>query len=74
MLIDALRDRAKTMKEFALLAQNIIEAPTAYDETAVAKFLSKEALEILEAYKESLHVNGVLNHMRLSLKHPLKPF
>lgn len=62
LLIDALRDRAKTMKEFALLAQNIIEAPTAYDETAVAKFLSKEALEILEAYKESLHVNGVLNH------------
>lgn len=57
LLIDALRDRAKTMKEFALLAQQIIETPTTYDETAVAKFLSKEAVGILEAYFDALHVN-----------------
>lgn len=57
LLIDALRDRAKTMKEFALLAQQIIETPTTYDETAVAKFLSKEAVGILEAYLDALHVN-----------------
>lgn len=56
LLIDALKDRAKTMKEFALLAQQIIETPTTYDETAVAKFLSKEAVGILEAYLDALHV------------------
>lgn len=56
LLIDALRDRAKTMKEFALLAQQILQAPTVYDETAVSKFLSREALEILKAYEQALHV------------------
>ena len=60
LLIDALRERAKTMKEFALLAQQIITAPTTYDETAVAKFLSKEAVSILETYGEALHVKGAL--------------
>ncbi|MBP9493253.1 MAG: glutamate--tRNA ligase [Sulfurospirillum sp.] len=57
LLIDALRERAKTMKEFALLAQQIIAAPTVYDEAAVAKFLSKEAISILEMYLNALHVN-----------------
>lgn len=60
LLIDALRERAKTMKEFALLAQQIITAPTTYDETAVAKFLPKEAVSILETYGEALHVKGAL--------------
>lgn len=60
LLIDALRERAKTMKEFALLAQQIITSPTMYDETAVAKFLSKEAVSILETYGEALHVKGAL--------------
>ena len=48
------------MKEFALLAQQIIIAPIMYDETAVAKFLSKEAVSILETYGEALHVKGAL--------------
>lgn len=61
LLIDALRERAKTMKEFALLAQQIIETPHSYDEAAVSKFLSKEALDILEAYQDALHVKGDLN-------------
>lgn len=42
------------MKEFALLAQQIIETPHSYDEAAVSKFLSKEALDILEAYQDAL--------------------
>lgn len=50
VLIGMLKERAKTMKEFALMAKQILHAPTSYDEVAVGKFLHAEALGILETY------------------------
>lgn len=54
LLIDALRDRAKTLVEFASLAKQILEAPTCYDEKAVEKFLTADGLGVLEHYFEAL--------------------
>ena len=54
LLIDALRDRAKTMVEFASMVKQILEEPKEYDEKAVAKFLTPEALNTLEAFENAL--------------------
>ncbi|MBP1681152.1 MAG: glutamate--tRNA ligase [Proteobacteria bacterium] len=54
LLIDALRDRAKTLVEFASLAKQILEAPMCYDEKAVEKFLTADGLAVLEHYLEAL--------------------
>jgi len=50
LLIDALRERAKTLVELAAGVRTIIEAPKAYDEKAVSKFMSPETLELLELF------------------------
>lgn len=49
-LITALKERAKTMKEFAIMAEQILLSPSSYDDVAVGKFLHAEALVILENY------------------------
>lgn len=54
LLIDALRDRAKTLVEFASLAKQILETPMCYDEKAVEKFLTTDGLAVLEHYLEAL--------------------
>lgn len=54
LLIDALKERAKTLVEFAHLAKQILEAPMCYDEKAVEKFLNDDAVVILEHYFEAL--------------------
>jgi len=53
-LIDLLRDRAKTIKELAVMVKNIVDEPTNYDEKAYKKFIKGDALEILKAFKETL--------------------
>ena len=50
LIVDSLRERAKTIKEFAIMANTILQEPKTYDEKAVNKFLNDEALEILEKY------------------------
>ena len=59
-LINLLRDRAKDMNEFSLMASSILNTPKEYDEQAVAKFLTKESLELLSAYNEVLKASGDL--------------
>jgi glutamyl-tRNA synthetase len=59
-LINLLRDRAKDMNEFSLMASSILNTPKEYDEQAVAKFLNKESLELLSAYNEVLKASGDL--------------
>jgi len=54
LLLDALRDRAKTLVDFAQMIQQIINAPQAYDEKAVGKFLDEKAVEILTQYNDEL--------------------
>lgn len=59
-LIDALRERAKTLKEFAIMVNQIIHAPSSYDEGAVSKFLGGEAIAILQKYLSALEQQGVM--------------
>jgi glutamyl-tRNA synthetase len=59
-LVNLLRDRAKDMNEFSLMASSILNTPKEYDEQAVTKFLNKESLELLSAYNEVLKASGDL--------------
>ncbi len=54
LFIDALRDRAKTLVEFAIMIRQIVDAPKTYNEKAVEKFLDTKAVEILSEYKNTL--------------------
>ena len=62
ILIDALRERAKTLKEFAEKSRLILDEPQDYNQKAVKKFLKAEAIGIakdflnyLTVYKEDLN-------------------
>ncbi len=50
ILIDSLRERAKTLKEMAQKTKNILDRPKNYDEKAVKKFLKNDAKEIAEKF------------------------
>jgi glutamyl-tRNA synthetase len=55
-LVEMLRERAKTIKEFAMMVEQIVHAPKSYDEVAVNKCMSGEVKTLLSAYMEALHV------------------
>ena len=57
-LIDILRERAKTIKELAVMASSIVNEPTNYDEKAYKKFIKGDALKNLEAFRDTLLANG----------------
>ncbi len=70
ILIDALKERAKTLKEFAEKARLILEQPNEYNEKAVKKFLKADSkkiaeqfLDFLKNYNESLKVPADYNEM-----------
>lgn len=88
ILIDSLRERAKTIAEFADMAKNIIEEPECYDEKAVSKFMKPEAIENLRDFfkylkdsKKTLHLpvdfeevsKAFLEEKGLKLKHIAQP-
>ena len=50
ILLDALKERAKTLKELAELTREILETPTSYDAKAVKKAFKGNALEVLNAF------------------------
>ena len=50
ILLDELKDRAKTLKELAELTQEILSTPQAYDEKAIKKAFKGNAIEILQAF------------------------
>ena len=50
ILLDALKERAKTVKELANLVVEVTSAPTSYDEKAVKKVMKDNALEVLNAF------------------------
>ena len=54
ILLDALKERAKTLAELAKMAREILEAPSEYDEKAVKKAFKGDAKEILEDFKSTL--------------------
>ena len=53
-LLDILRARAKNLNELIASAKTLINAPSNYDEKAVAKFINAEALLNLKQFKEAL--------------------
>ena len=54
ILLDALKERAKTLKELAQLVNEVITTPTVYDEKAVKKAFKGNAVEVLETFANKL--------------------
>ncbi|WP_324171574.1 glutamate--tRNA ligase [Sulfurimonas sp.] len=54
ILLDALKERAKTLKELAILTNEILITPTSYDEKAIKKAFKGEATSILNAFGTKL--------------------
>jgi glutamyl-tRNA synthetase len=61
ILLDALKERAKSMKELAVLIKSILETPTAYDDKAVKKAFKGDAMEILKAFSQKLEAAQTLH-------------
>ena len=54
ILLDALKERAKTLAQMAQMAKEILEAPSEYDSKATKKALKGEWREILQAFLQKL--------------------
>lgn len=54
MLLDALKDRAKTLSEMATLVSEILVAPASYDEGALKKGFKAESREILATFSDAM--------------------
>ena len=54
ILLDALKERAKTLKELADLAKEILNRPTSYDEKAVKKAYKSGAKDIVANFRGKL--------------------
>jgi len=54
ILLDALKERAKTLKELAELVNEIVITPTSYDAKAVKKAFKGEAISVLNAFGAKL--------------------
>jgi len=61
ILLDALKERAKTLKELANMVQEIITSPTSYDEKAMKKAFKGDAVKILELFANRLEEAGDLH-------------
>lgn len=61
ILLDALKERAKTLKELAQLVTEIVITPTSYDEKAIKKAFKGEPFPILNAFSEKLKNAGELH-------------
>lgn len=69
ILLDALKDRAKTIKEMAQLVNEILIAPASYDEKAVAKSFKGDAIDVLNTFaakvksSDELHLPSDYHHL-----------
>jgi len=61
ILLDALKERAKTLAELAKMTEEILQAPSEYDAKAVKKAFKGDAKEILEDFKSTLAAKGELH-------------
>jgi glutamyl-tRNA synthetase len=61
ILLDALKERAKTLKELANMVQEIINEPKEYDEKAMKKAFKGDAVKILELFANRLEEAGELH-------------
>lgn len=69
ILLDSLKERAKTLKDLAELTKEILATPDSYDEKAVAKAFKADAIEVLNAFSakvaasEELHLPSDYHHL-----------
>jgi len=69
ILLDELKERAKTLKELASLTKEILETPTTYDEKAVKKAFKGNAIEVLNTFgakvgnAKELHLPSDYHHL-----------
>ncbi|MBA1438506.1 MAG: glutamate--tRNA ligase [Epsilonproteobacteria bacterium] len=61
VLLDALKERAKTLKELSEMAKEILNAPNEYDPKGVKKAFKGDAIEILETFKAKLQAANNLH-------------
>jgi glutamyl-tRNA synthetase len=61
ILLDALKDRAKTLKEMAAMVNEVITLPSEYDAKAAKKAFKGEAKAILEDFKMKLQVRDEMH-------------
>ncbi len=61
ILLDVLKERAKSMKELALLIKSILEAPTEYDDKAVKKAFKEDSIAVLKAFSEKIETAEALH-------------
>ncbi|MCX6077636.1 MAG: glutamate--tRNA ligase [Campylobacterales bacterium] len=54
ILLDVIKERAKTLKELAELAKEILETPTVYDEKAFKKAFKEDSIEVLNTFGAKL--------------------
>jgi len=57
ILLDALKERAKTLKELAQLVKEILTTPTEYEAKAIKKAFKDNAFDVLNAYSDKLKIN-----------------
>lgn len=60
VLYTALKDRVQTLKDFAALANEILNIPSSYDEKSMQK-IDKEGFEIIKKFKDTLLMSGLDN-------------
>ena len=69
ILLDAKKERAKTLKEMASMIDEILTTPTTYDAKAVKKGFKGNAIEVLNTFgaklsaKEELHLPSEYHHL-----------
>jgi len=61
ILLDELKERAKTLKELAKLTKEILITPTSYDEKAVKKAFKGNAVEVINSFGAKLSASGELH-------------
>lgn len=61
ILLDALKERAKTLKEMASLVNEIINTPSVYDEKALKKAFKADSVDILNAFAHKVSSSAELH-------------
>lgn len=74
ILVDALRERAKTIAEFANMAKSILQMPLSYDDKAVKKFIGEDSLENLVKYSAYLQISEKPLHLPIEFEEITKQF
>ena len=69
ILLDAIKERAKTLKEMASMIEEILQTPSSYDEKAIKKAFKGNAIEVLNTFgaklsaKDELHLPSDYHHV-----------